>query len=46
MSGLTDNYLRVQAAAPRQLWNRITPVRLTALVDGRMDGALVGQEVA
>jgi threonylcarbamoyladenosine tRNA methylthiotransferase MtaB len=45
MSGLTDNYLRVQAAAPRQLWNRITPVRLTALVDGRMDGKLVGQEV-
>lgn len=46
MSGLTDNYLRVQAAAPRQLWNRITPVRLTTLVDGRIDGELLGQEVA
>jgi len=30
-SGLTDNYLRVTANAPRQMWNQITPVRLTAL---------------
>lgn len=29
MSGLTDNYLRVNAKAPRHLWNRITPVHLT-----------------
>lgn len=29
MSGLTDNYLRVQAIAPRSFWNQITPVRLT-----------------
>ncbi len=28
MSGLTDNYLRVTAYAPRELWNCITPVRL------------------
>jgi threonylcarbamoyladenosine tRNA methylthiotransferase MtaB len=31
MSGLTDNYLRVTARAGQHLWNRITPVRLTAL---------------
>lgn len=30
VSGLTDNYLRVQAYTPRQLWNEITPVRLIA----------------
>ena len=30
MSGLTGNYLRVNAYAPRGLWNQITPVRLTA----------------
>jgi threonylcarbamoyladenosine tRNA methylthiotransferase MtaB len=31
MNGLTDNYLRVTALAGQHLWNRITPVRLTAL---------------
>lgn len=29
MSGLSDNYLRIHALAPQQLWNRITPVHLT-----------------
>jgi len=29
MSGLTGNYLRVRAHAPRRLWNQITPVRLS-----------------
>ncbi len=28
LTGLTDNYLRVQALAPENLWNRLTPVRL------------------
>jgi threonylcarbamoyladenosine tRNA methylthiotransferase MtaB len=28
MNGLTDNYLRVSACAPRSLWNQITPVKL------------------
>lgn len=28
LSGLTDNYLRVHAEAPRHLWNQITPVRI------------------
>jgi len=31
MSGLTGNYLRVVAEAPRDLWNQITPVMLTEL---------------
>ena len=31
MSGLTGNYLRVSARAPRHLWNQITPVRLTGI---------------
>jgi threonylcarbamoyladenosine tRNA methylthiotransferase MtaB len=30
MSGLTDNYLKVQAQFPVPAWNRITPVRLAA----------------
>jgi threonylcarbamoyladenosine tRNA methylthiotransferase MtaB len=29
MKGLTGNYLRVSARAPRRLWNQITPVRLS-----------------
>jgi threonylcarbamoyladenosine tRNA methylthiotransferase MtaB len=33
MNGLTDNYLRVRTYAGRDLWNKITPVRLTD-VDG------------
>jgi threonylcarbamoyladenosine tRNA methylthiotransferase MtaB len=31
LSGLTDNYLRVTALAPQDLWNQLTPVLLTAL---------------
>ena len=46
MSGLTDNYLRVHAVAPRPLWNMITPVRLTALVNGHLDGELIGREMS
>ena len=40
ISGLTDNYLRVTAQAPRQLWNQITPVQLTGLGDGGLVGVL------
>jgi len=39
VSGLTDNYLRVTAQAPRRLWNQITTEQLT----GIMKGGLVGQ---
>ncbi len=31
MAGLTGNYLRVVAAAPRPIWNQISPVRLQSL---------------
>jgi threonylcarbamoyladenosine tRNA methylthiotransferase MtaB len=31
MQGLTDNYMRVYASAPRHLWNTITAVELTGL---------------
>ncbi len=38
MSGLTGNYLRVSAPAPRSLWNQITPVRLSALTSDGLFG--------
>jgi threonylcarbamoyladenosine tRNA methylthiotransferase MtaB len=40
LSGLTDNYLRVNAMAPRQLWNQITPVRLTGLKGEALSGKI------
>jgi hypothetical protein len=42
MSGLTDNYLRVEGRAPQQFWNRITPVRLTGLSSSGFHGQLQG----
>jgi threonylcarbamoyladenosine tRNA methylthiotransferase MtaB len=39
LSGLTDNYLRVNTHAPNKLWNQISPVHLT----GIGDKGLVGQ---
>ena len=41
LSGLTDNYLRVYAHAPRQLWNQITPVRLTEASPKGMRGIVI-----
>jgi threonylcarbamoyladenosine tRNA methylthiotransferase MtaB len=41
ISGLTDNYLRVTANAPRRLWNRIAPVLLTGIGDNGLVGELV-----
>jgi threonylcarbamoyladenosine tRNA methylthiotransferase MtaB len=41
MSGLTGNYLRVSAHAPRQCWNRITPVRLVEMLPSGLQGQLV-----
>jgi threonylcarbamoyladenosine tRNA methylthiotransferase MtaB len=38
LSGLTDNYLRVSAYSPCNLWNKITPVRLTGINNGRLIG--------
>lgn len=39
-SGLTDNYLRVISTAPRNVWNQITPVLLTALNEKGLEGRL------
>jgi threonylcarbamoyladenosine tRNA methylthiotransferase MtaB len=41
MSGLTDNYLRVHAQAARDLWNQITPARLTRLEGDHFEGEIV-----
>ncbi len=40
LEGLTDNYLRVRARAPQNLWNRLTPVRLLRVAE---DGVLEGE---
>jgi hypothetical protein len=40
MSGLTDNYLRVNTLAQHDLWNQITPVTLTALNKDGLTGVL------
>jgi len=40
VSGLTDNYLRVEARAPRHLWNQITPVHLIEPTAGDILGQI------
>jgi hypothetical protein len=40
MSGLTGNYLRVHARAPRSLWNEITPVRLSSATPDGLCGEI------
>ncbi|RME08430.1 MAG: tRNA (N(6)-L-threonylcarbamoyladenosine(37)-C(2))-methylthiotransferase MtaB [Anaerolineae bacterium] len=41
LSGLTDNYLRVRARAPQKLWNKITPVTLTAWSEQGLIGQIL-----
>jgi threonylcarbamoyladenosine tRNA methylthiotransferase MtaB len=41
LEGLTENYLRVSLAGPGDLWNKITPVRLTELTSDGFIGELV-----
>ncbi len=41
LSGLTDNYLRVRARAPRDLWNHLSAVRLTAVEGEALRGVLL-----
>ncbi len=41
MVGLTDNYLRLQAVAPRRLWNQITPVELIDVHETPLIGRIV-----
>ena len=38
LTGLTGNYLRVNAFAPRRLWNQITPVKLASLTQEGING--------
>jgi threonylcarbamoyladenosine tRNA methylthiotransferase MtaB len=40
LSGLTDNYLRVFAVAPRDLWNELTPVVLEEVTGEGMNGRI------
>ncbi len=40
LSGLTDNYLRVNVLGPRQMWNQITPVRLTGVRGEALSGMI------
>jgi threonylcarbamoyladenosine tRNA methylthiotransferase MtaB len=41
LSGLTDNYLRVNAQGPQHIWNRITPVKLTGFTEDGILGKMV-----
>jgi threonylcarbamoyladenosine tRNA methylthiotransferase MtaB len=40
MQGLTDNYLRVHANANQNLWNQITPVRLSSIDEQGITGTI------
>lgn len=40
LTGLTDNYLRVESAAEQPRWNEITPVKLTGLTPNGLRGNL------
>jgi threonylcarbamoyladenosine tRNA methylthiotransferase MtaB len=41
LSGLTDNYLRVQATASEPVWNQITPTRLTKIEENSLRGKIL-----
>ncbi len=43
-TGLTDNYLRVQAASPADLSNRLMPTRLVALTTGGLQGEIEAEK--
>lgn len=40
LRGLTDNYLRVRAQSPRNLWNSITPVFLASTTPQGLEGTV------
>jgi len=42
--GLTDNYLRVEAEGPADLWNRFSRVRLDELIPGGVLGTILAKE--
>jgi threonylcarbamoyladenosine tRNA methylthiotransferase MtaB len=46
LSGLTDNYMRVTAKAPKPYWNQITKVRLMALNEKGFAGSFNGSSTS
>ena len=46
LSGLSDNYLRVSARTAEQLWNQLTPVRLTTLTSLGLQAHILGTSPA
>ena len=38
LHGISDNYLRITAEAPRDFWNQITPIRITGLTENGLVG--------
>lgn len=40
LTGLTDNYLRVNSQAPTNIWNQISPVQLTGFGEQGIDGII------
>lgn len=41
VQGLTDNYLRVRAAAQRNLWNQLSHVEIQGITDGELYGRIL-----
>jgi len=41
LSGLTDNYLRINTITMDNLWNKITPVRITGLTEQGLQGEMI-----
>jgi threonylcarbamoyladenosine tRNA methylthiotransferase MtaB len=41
MSGLSDNYLRINAKTPRDMWNQVSSVQLTDFGDGYLQGVIL-----
>lgn len=46
VTGLTDNYLRVEAASQSSLWNQITAAQLTALSKNGLRGSVLTESEA
>lgn len=41
LTGLTDNYLRVEAQGPERLWNQFSRVRIEQLIPGGVQGTIL-----
>ena len=44
VGGLTDNYIRVFSQTPHHIWNQITPVQLTEVIDEGMVGNIISEK--